>query len=194
MSRICTDYRLKVLGILLISLWGLTNESHAQTTVFQLAGWDNSAEFSAWQQLRKNDSRHWLNVRMGVNDWMSPANPSDVNNKKMNGNYSFSLGYGYMLTDKLMPYLTVRKDLNRADNIGFVTGVDISTKTRLCYTVGFTSTYDVTQDWNRSNAWVDVYYKIGNNGWKIGVETAVTVTGEVGFLWMINKSINWSRK
>ncbi|NLR91790.1 MULTISPECIES: hypothetical protein [Flammeovirga] len=183
--------QLKVLALVFVGLWWGRSEVNAQTTILQLAGWDNSVEFSAWQQLGKDNSRHFLNFRAGVNDWMSPMDPSDVNNKKMKGNYSLSLGYGYQLTDKLMPYLTVRKDLNKLDNIGFVTGLDIQTKTRFNYTVGFTSTYDVLKDWNRSNAWVDIYYRIGNKGWKIGMETAVTVTGEVGFLWMINKSIHW---
>ncbi|ANQ52641.2 hypothetical protein MY04_5309 [Flammeovirga sp. MY04] len=181
--------------LLLFLLWGSTQKAEAQVTIFQLAGWDQSYEFSAWQQLGKSDSRHFLNVRFGVNDWMSPVNPTtDTQNPAMKGNYSFSLGYGYQVSDKILPYLTIRKDLNRLENIGFVSGVDIQTNNRFNYTVGFTSTYDVMKDWNRSNAWIDIYYAIGNRGWKVGMETAVTVTGEVGFLWMINKSINWSKK
>ncbi|KXX70751.1 hypothetical protein [Flammeovirga sp. SJP92] len=185
-------YHKVVLVFLLVTLSTL-HQVQAQTTVLQLAGWDNSVEFSAWQQLGKSDCRHWLNVRAGVNDWMSPAGATDVNSKRMNGNYSLSLGYGYQVSDKIMPYLTIRKDMNKLENIGFVTGVDIQTNNRFSYTVGFTSTHDIYKDWNRSNAWVDVYYKLGNNGWKIGVETAVDMNGDVGFLWMINKSINWAK-
>ncbi|NME69885.1 hypothetical protein [Flammeovirga aprica] len=182
-----------LLILLMIALFTM-NKVQAQTTVLQLGGWDNSVEFSAWQQLGKSDCRHWLNVRAGVNDWMSPAVPSDVNTTKMNGNYSLSLGYGYQVSDKIMPYLTIRKDMNKLENIGFVTGVDIQTNNRFNYTVGFTSTHDINKDWNRSNAWVDVYYRIGNNGWKIGMEAAVDMNGGVGFLWMINKSINWAKQ
>lgn len=184
----------KLLLLTVLTLFFFIEKGNAQTTVLQLAGWDNSVEFSAWQQLGKSDSRHWLNVRAGVNDWMSPASPSDVNSTKMNGNYSLSLGYGYQVSDKIMPYLTIRKDMNKLENIGFVTGVDIQTNNRFNYTVGFTSTHDINKDWNRSNAWVDVYYRVGNNGWKIGMEAAVDMHGEVGLLWMINKSINWSKK
>lgn len=183
----------KLLIFTVISIFFMIEKSNAQTTVLQLAGWDNSVEFSTWQQLGKSDSRHWLNFRAGVNDWMSPANPSDISNKKLNGNYSLSLGYGYQVSDKIMPYLTIRKDMNKLENIGFVTGVDIQTNNKFNYTVGFTSTHDINKDWNRSNAWVDVYYRIGNNGWKIGMEAAVDIQGGVGFLWMINKSINWGK-
>ncbi|WP_139263281.1 hypothetical protein [Flammeovirga pacifica] len=190
--RITSAIKISLLTFLFL---GSVQELKAQVTVLQLAGWDNSVEFSAWQQLGRSSSRHFLNVRFGVNDWMYAMNPdSDVHNQVMKGNYSVSLGYGYQLTSKLMPYLTIRKDLNRWDNIGFVSGVDIQTNNRFNYTVGFTSTYDVMKEWDRSNAWIDVYYAVGNKGWKVGMEAAVTVTGEVGFLWMINKSINWSKK
>lgn len=171
--------------ILFISI--LSQDLFAQGTFVQLGGSGNSYEISVWQQLLKQSDKHWLNIRLGVNDWVKPMGenekPSWINN------VSFSLGYGYQMNEIFMPYLTIRKDLYQLKNIGIVTGLDIQTKTRFLFTVGFTSTYDITQDWNRSNGWLNIYYQFKKIKLNLGGEISMDVNGEIGFLWLISKSI-----